>query len=358
VIDLLSDTVTLPTPAMRAAIAEAAVGDDVYGEDPTVARLEALAASMLGKEAALLLPSGTMANLVAMLCHCPRGAEVLVGDESDLYHYEAGGASVCGGLVLHPVPTQRDGRLALADLNAAIRDPDDDQCAPAGVICLENSHNRRGGTVLPLAYLDEVARFAALSRLPVHLDGARLFNAACALGVPVAQVARHADSVQFCLSKGLSAPVGSMLAGSARFIRRARRVRKMLGGGMRQAGIVAAAGIVALEQMVGRLVDDHATARRLARGLAELPGIALDPATAPEAVQTNLVFFRVTDERFTWRSFLHALQQRGVRMGELGHGRIRAVTHAGIACSHIDQVVATVADVLRACRDRSAAAAA
>jgi len=329
---------------MLAAIVSATLGDDVYGEDPTVARLEALAASTLGKEAAVLMPSGTMANLVAMLCHCPRGAEVLVGDESDLYNYEAGGASVVGGLVLHPVQTQPDGRLDVADLAAAIRDPDDDQCAPAGVICLEDTHNRCGGLVLPLSYLDEVKSFAAARGLPVHLDGARIFNAACALDVPAAQIARYADSVQFCLSKGLSAPIGSMLAGTGRLIRNARRVRKMLGGGMRQAGIIAAAGIIALEQMVGRLAEDHANARRLAMGLAELSGIAIDLSR----VQTNLVFFRVTDERFTWRSFLHALQQRGVRMGELGHGRIRAVTHSGIAISDIDQAIAAVADVLRA----------
>jgi threonine aldolase len=347
-IDLLSDTVTLPTPAMYAAFASATLGDDVYGEDPTVARLEALAASTLDKEAAVLMPSGTMANLVAMLCHCPRGAEVLVGDEADLYHYETGGVSVVGGLVLHPVQTQPDGRLDVADLAAAIRDPDDDQCAPAGVICLENTHNRCGGVVLPLSYLDEVQSFAATRGLPVHLDGARIFNAACALGVPAAQIARYADSVEFCLSKGLSAPIGSMLAGTGRFIRGARRVRKMLGGGMRQAGIIAAAGIVALEQMVGRLAEDHANARRLGMGLAELPGLGIDPSR----VQTNIVFFRVIDGRFTWLSFLDALKRRGVRMGELGHGRIRAVTHSGITNSDIDQAVAAVADVLRAGPDR------
>ncbi|HEX4417754.1 MAG TPA: low-specificity L-threonine aldolase [Kofleriaceae bacterium] len=343
-IDLLSDTVTLPTPEMRAAIASATLGDDVYGEDPTVARLEALAAAMLGKPAALLMPSGTMANLAAVLCHCPRGAEVLVGDETDLYNYEAGGASVVGGVALHPIPTQPDGRLELGDLAAAIRDPDDDQCATARLLCLENTHNRCGGAVLPLGYLGEVQRFAAARGLAVHIDGARLFNAACALDVPAAQLAGYADSVQFCLSKGLAAPIGSMLVGGERFIRSARRVRKLLGGGMRQAGIIAAAGIVALEQMVGRLVEDHAHARQLAAGLAELPGLALDPAR----VQTNIVMFRVTDARFTWPTFLASLRRRGVRMGELGHGRIRAVTHLGITASEIDQVIAAVADVLRA----------
>jgi threonine aldolase len=328
---------------MMAAIAGASLGDDVYNEDPTVSRLEALAAAMLGKEAAALLPSGTMANLVAMMSHCPRGSEVLVGDETDIYNYEAGGASVLGGLVLHPVKTRHDGQLALADLAQAIRDPNDEQCAPAGLICLENTHNRCGGVVLPLSYLEEVRRFATERGLPVHMDGARVFNAACALDVPVARVAQFADSVQFCLSKGLSAPIGSMLAGSHAFIKTAKRLRKMLGGGMRQAGIIAAAGIVALEQMVGRLAEDHAHARRLAVGLRELQGLEVDLAT----VQTNIVIFRVTDERFSWQSFLSALKQRGVRMGELGYGRIRAVAHHGISAADIDATLAAVADVLR-----------
>lgn len=328
---------------MLAAIAGATLGDDVYGEDPTVNRLESLAASMLGKEAAALMPSGTMANLAAMMSHCPRGTEVLVGDETDIYNYEAGGASVVGGLVLHPVKTQPDGRLAIPDLAGAIRDPEDDQCAPAGLICLENTHNRCGGVVLPLSYLEQVRSFASERGLPVHMDGARVFNAACALDVPVARVAAYADSVQFCMSKGLSAPIGSMLVGSQRFIKSAKRIRKMLGGGMRQAGIVAAAGIVALEQMVGRLSEDHAHARRLAVGLSELAGVKLDLSM----VQTNIVIFRVTDERFTWQSFLSALKTRGVRMGELGYGRIRAVTHYGITASDIDATLAAVADVLR-----------
>ena len=328
---------------MMAAIASAPLGDDVYGEDPTVSRLEALAASMLGKQAAALMPSGTMANLAAMMSHCPRGAEVLVGDETDIYNYEAGGASVLGGLVLHPVKTQPDGRLALGDLAQAIRDPDDDQCAPAGLLCLENTHNRCGGVVLPLSYLEEVRRFATERAIPVHMDGARVFNAACALDVPVSRVAQYADSVQFCLSKGLSAPIGSMLVGTHAFIKSAKRLRKMLGGGMRQAGIVAAAGVVALEQMVGRLAEDHVHARRLATGLREMKGLQVNLAT----VQTNILIFRVSDERFTWQSFLSALKQRGVRMGELGYGRIRAVTHYGITASDIDATVAAVADVLR-----------
>lgn len=341
-IELRSDTFTLPTPAMREAMFHAVVGDDVYGEDATVCRLEALAAQLLGKPAACFMPSGTMANLTSILVHCPRGSEVLAGDESDIYHYEAGGASVVGGLVYHAVRTQPDGRLLVADLADAVRDIEDTQFAPAGLICLENTHNRCGGRVLPLDYLAEVAAFARAQGLPVHMDGARLFNAAIALGVSPATIAQHADSVQFCLSKGLSAPIGSMVVGNAPFIKQTRRLRKMLGGGMRQVGLVAAAGIVALEHMVERLADDHCNARRLAQGLAEIPGLQLEP----ETVQTNIVMFRVTDERFSWRSFVETAQQAGVALAELGYGRIRAVTHAGVSGSDIDQALERIQQVM------------
>lgn len=264
-IELRSDTFTLPTPAMRQAMVTAPLGDDVYGEDPTVGRLERLAADRLGKEAACLLPSGTMANLTALLAHCPRGSTAVVGDESDIYLYEAAGASVVGGIGYVPLPNQADGTLAPADLAAAFpEDPDDPQFALPAVVCLETPQNRCGGVALPLDYLPEVADLAHARGAALHLDGARVFNAAVALGVPVDRVAQPADSVQFCLSKGLSAPIGSMVAGGAGFVGRVRRLRKMLGGGMRQAGVVAAAGIVALEEMVDRLAEDHAHARRLA----------------------------------------------------------------------------------------------
>lgn len=342
-IELRSDTFTLPTPAMREAMFHAVVGDDVYGEDTTVCRLEELAADLLGKEAACFMPSGTMANLTALLVHCPRGSEVLAGDESDIYHYEAGGASVVGGLVYHAVPTQPDGRLLLTDLADAIRDIEDSQFAPAGLICLENTHNRCGGMVLPLAYLADVVAFAHEQGLPVHMDGARLFNAAVALDVSPAKIAQYADSVQFCLSKGLSAPIGSMLVGNTLFIKRARRLRKMLGGGMRQVGLVAAAGIVALEQMVDRLAEDHVNARRLAHGLAQIPGIQVEP----DAVQTNIVMFRVVDERFSWRTFVDAARHAGVALAELGYGRIRAVTHHGVSAADIDQALEQIDRLMR-----------
>ncbi len=343
-LEFRSDTFTLPTPEMMRAIAEAELGDDVYGEDPTVRRLEALSAARLGKEAACLVPSGTMANLVSVLAHCPRGSKVLVGDESDLYVYEAGGASVLGGVAYEPVPTRPNGRLDLEDLARALPpDPDDPQFAPASLVCLEDPHNRMGGRVLPLDYLLAVREFADEAGLRVHLDGARLFNAAVAMGVEAAEIAQYADSVQFCLSKGLSAPIGSVVVGGAAFIGRVRRLRKMLGGGMRQAGIIAAAGIVALEAMVERLADDHRNARRLAEGLSRLPGLVLDPPV----VETNMVLFRVTDPRFTWSSLLDACRARGLYLSELGHGRLRAATHSGIAPTDVDQAVAIVAEVLR-----------
>jgi len=341
-IDMISDTVTRPTAAMRERMYHAPVGDDGYGEDPTGARLEALAAELLGKEAACFMPSGVMANLTAMLTHCPRGYEILVGDESDIYNYEAGGACVLGGAVFHPLPTQPDGRLEVADLAAAIRDPHDHQCAPAGLICLENPHNRAGGRVLPLDYLREVQDFARSRGLALHLDGARIFNAAVALDVAPAEIAACADSVQFCLSKSLAAPIGSMVVGTAAFIEGVRRMRKMLGGSMRQVGVIAAAGLVALESMIDRLAEDHARARRLADYLAGITGVHCDA----DAVQTNMVFFEVTDPRYTTQSFIDTLARHGVRMGELGHGRIRAALHNDIDDADLERVMQVFATLL------------
>jgi threonine aldolase len=343
-IDLRSDTVTLPPPRMREAMARATVGDDVYGEDPTVNRLEALAAELLGKEAALFTPSGTMANLLALLSHCARGAKVLVGDVSDIWLWEAGGGSVLGGVVCHPVATQPSGELDLADLEAAVGDAGDPQCAVAALVCLENTHCAAGGRVLRQAYMRSVQAFAEAGGLAVHLDGARIFNAAVALGVDVRELAEAADSVSFCLSKGLAAPVGSLLAGAGPFIRRARRLRKMLGGGMRQAGFLAAAGIFALEEMVGRLAEDHALARLLADGLSELPALEIDGR--PE---TNVVIWRLGDPAITDAAFIRALEQEGVRVGLLGRGRIRAVTHYGIGRVEIEQAVDAARRALRRC---------
>jgi threonine aldolase len=343
VIELRSDTFTLPTEKMLAAPLVAPLGDDGYGEDPTVAELERTAAALLGKESACLMPSGTMANLAALLSHCPRGGKAIVGQESDIYVYEAGGASVCGGVVYEPLPNRPDGTIDPAAVAAACAvDRDDPQFALPALICLETPQNRCGGTPLPLDHLAEVREVARRHGVPLHLDGARLFNAAVALGVAAADIARYADTVQVCLSKGLCAPVGSVLAGPRAVVERARRVRKMLGGGMRQAGVVAAAGTIALTEMTARLPDDHATARRLAGALADLPGLLVEPN--PPA--TNMVFFRVRDDRYTTASLIAAAADRGVRVGELGHGRIRAVTHAGIRPADVDRAVRVFTDLL------------
>jgi threonine aldolase len=339
-IDLRSDTVTLPSLEMRRAIAEATLGDDVFGEDPTINRLEALAAECVGKEAALLVVSGTMGNLCALLAPCARGDEAIVGDESHIYHYEAGGPSVLGGIALHTVPTLPNGELPLDAIGAAIRDPEDFHEALTRLICLENTHNRCGGVVLSPEYMRSVHHFARERGLLVHLDGARLFNAAVALHVEARELTRHVDTVQFCLSKGLAAPVGSILAGDAAFIARARRLRKLVGGGMRQAGIIAAAGIVALEQMVERLAEDHANARMLAEGLATFPQIEIDL----QAVQTDIVIFTQRDR--SPEAFERALAARGLLVGGIGYGRIRAVTHYGIDAGDIEEALEIVRTVL------------
>ncbi len=328
-IDLRSDTVTVPSPAMRQAMLAAEVGDDVFGEDPTVNRLEQLAAGVTGMEAALFVTSGTMGNLASLLAHCERGREVIIGDESHIYQYENGSASALGGLVLHPVRTNPDGTMPLDDLEKAIHSPAHHyhyyHHAPAGVICLENTHNRCGGTIVPPDYFAAVADIARRHGIPVHLDGARLFNAAVASGRPVTDWTMHVSSVQLCLSKGLAAPVGSMICGSAAMVDRARRMRKMLGGGMRQAGVIAAPGIVALTGMVARLAEDHRHARILAEGIALLPGVALDPPR----VDTNIVVFRVASAAKA-EGYSAALAREGVLISDFGGGRLRAVTHYGI----------------------------
>jgi threonine aldolase len=343
-IDLRSDTVTLPSPAMREAMYRAELGDDVMGEDPTVNRLEALAADMTGTEAGLLVVSGTMGNLVSLLSHCRRGDEAILGDQSHIFNFEAGGASALGGVVFHPVPTSRFGELDLAALAGAIRPAATNlHYAPPGVICLENTHNRCGGTVLQAAYLRAVRDLADHAGVPLHLDGSRIFNAAVALRCDVRELTRYADSVQFCLSKGLAAPVGSLVCGRADFIARARRVRKMVGGGMRQAGVIAAAGIVALTDMVERLAADHRNARMLAEGLAEFPGLRLDLDT----VHTNIVIFGPERPRPEGSSFAHVLAREGVKVGDIGGGRFRAVTHYGIVEADIQRALGIMRRVWR-----------
>jgi threonine aldolase len=339
-IDLRSDTVTLPSPAMRQAIAEAELGDDVFGGDPTVNRLEAMAAKVMGKEAALLTTSGTQSNLTAMLAHCQRGDEVIVGDEAHILHYEAGGAFALGGLGLRPARNDEQGRLDLEEVRSAIRGRDV-HFPPTGLICVENTHNRCGGSVLSEDDLAAIRRLADEYGLPVHLDGARLFNAAVALGVPASSLARYADSVAFSLCKGLACPVGSVLCGSREFIARARRFRKMLGGGMRQAGIIAAAGVYALENMVDRLAEDHDNARLLADGLSSIPGIRLAPPP-----QSNLVFFRA--EGWGQWEMMGRLGAQGILCLDEGGGRIRMVAHYGIERRDVEEAVVRVRELMAA----------
>lgn len=334
-----SDTFTLPTREMLEAILSAPLGDDGYREDPTVARLEELAATRLGKEAACLMPSGTMANLGCMLAHCPPGSTALVGDQSDFVMYEDKGLAECAGVTIGRVATQPDGTLSLADIEEGFN-----RAKPPGVavLYLENPHSLCGGVVLPNEYIRRAARFVHGRGARLHLDGARIFNAAAQSGFTPAEIASDADSVQFCLSKGLAAPIGSVAAGGAEFIEKVRVRREMLGGNMRQAGVVAAPGIVALERMVGRLKEDHVHARRLAEGMARIPGIEVDLDT----VQTNMVVFRILDPRFDCRSFIEAARRNGLNVLDFMRGRLRAVTHYGITDEDITEALRILARVL------------
>ncbi len=338
-IDLRSDTVTLPTPAMREAIARAELGDDVYGEDPTVNRLEAMAADAMGKEAALLVASGTMGNLVAMLAHCARGTKAVLGARAHTYLYEAGGAAALGGVVLTPIRNTDDGELDLDELTSELATPADVHFAPHALVAAENTHNRCGGAAVGLAHMAAVTDAAHRHGLPVHLDGARIFNAALALETTAREIAGYADTVSFCLSKGLACPVGSLLCGSRAFIARARRVRKLVGGGMRQAGIIAAAGIVALDTMVDRLGEDHDNARALAEGLGRIDGLRVHPTRR----RTNMVFFDVVGGAERARRFAEALKERGVLVGPRTATEFRAVTHYGVSAADIARAVAAAA---------------
>jgi len=338
-IDLRSDTVTWPTDEMRRAMAEAEVGDDVFGDDPTVNRLEQVAAERLGKEAGLFVASGTMGNLVAMLAHCGRGDEVILGDQSHTFLYEAGGISALGGIHPHPVPVLPDGTLPLDAIRAAIRPLGNEHCPPTRLIALENTQGTVGGIPISKAYTDSVGALAREHGLALHIDGARIFNAAAALGVDAAALVEAADSVTFCLSKGLCAPVGSVLVGSREFIERARRMRKIVGGGMRQVGVLAAAGLVALERMTDRLHEDHENARLLAEGLAELPQIEINL----ESVQTNMVFFGLKDNvPLSAPQLSERLKAHNILLLPLNERRFRAVTHYWIRPEDVIWVLASL----------------
>ena len=343
-IDLRSDTVTLPTPEMREAMYRAEVGDDVYGEDPTINRLQEMAAQRLGKEAALFVASGTMGNACAVLAHAGRGEAIIVGDQSHIYRYEGGGAPMLGGCPMKVIPTEPDGMLDPRKVMLNIDDGSDEHSAPTVLLCMENTHNRCGGSVLSVEQVETLCTLAHEHNIKTHMDGARVFNAAIALNIPISELVRSVDSVMFCLSKGLSAPVGSLLVGGRDFIKRAHRARKALGGGMRQAGILAAAGIVALECMVDRMAEDHENSKRLAYGLADFPQIDV----AIERVVTNMVMFSVRNaaqEALTeveTVQFLAKAQEHGVLMGTMGEGKIRAVTHHGIDTQDIQAALAGI----------------
>jgi len=339
VVDLRSDTVTLPTEEMLEAIRHARLGDDVYGEDPTVNELQELAASRMGKDAALLVTSGTQGNLVSLMSHARRGEEVILEAECHIYYYEVGGISALAGLIPRPIRGHL-GVLDPRDVEAAIR-PKDIHQPRTSLVCMENTHNRAGGTVWTPEQMRAVYEVAKEHGLSVHLDGARIFNAAVYLGVDVKQFTKYTDSVMFCLSKGLSAPIGSLVVGDEEFIEKARRVRKMLGGGMRQAGIIAAAGIIALEKMVDRLKEDHENAQILAKALAKLDGIRI---THP--VQTNIIIFDVSDLNTTAERFIASLAERGVKASQFGRTLVRMVTHRGIEREDIEYAISVVEEVV------------
>ncbi len=353
IIDLRSDTVTQPTKAMRDVMAIAPVGDDVYGEDPTVRRLEERMAEILGKEAGLFIASGTMGNLVALLAHAGRGEEIILGDCSHNFLYEGGGSSALGGIHPHILPNQDDGTLDLERIRLALRNPDDSHAPRTRVIVLENTHNRCGGIALTADYCNQVAALAEERGLILHLDGARLFNAAVGLGCPVTDLSEPFDSVTVCLSKGLGAPVGSVLCGSRDFIREAHRMRKLVGGGMRQVGILAAGGLYALDHHLDRLVEDHENAAVLARGIDEIDGLSCPQAQPPATgAWTNLVYFAVDGAaigrpQFNAIELSKQLKSRGVLAHALASDgkEIRMVTHLDVSSSDIE----TALTKLRSC---------
>jgi len=339
-IDLRSDTVTLPTDEMREAMNNAEVGDDVYQEDPTVNRLEELAAKKLGKEETLFVPSGTMGNLIAVLTHCQRGDEIILERDSHIYYYEVGGMSAVAGVMPRLIVGDR-GIPNPQDIKRALRD-ENLHYPMTTLICLENTHNRAGGTIISPKVTEEICQLAHQRNIAVHLDGARIFNAAIALDIETIFLTKNVDSVMFCLSKGLCAPVGSILAGSKEFIQRARKNRKMLGGGMRQAGILAAAGIIALENMVERLEEDHKNARILGEGLADISGIKVDLAT----IQTNMVYFDLQESSMDTFQFLPKLAEYNILGLPRPPTKVRLVTHYGIGEEDIYNTIKAIKEIV------------
>ncbi len=343
IIDLRSDTVTLPTEEMLDAIRHAELGDDVFGEDPTVNRLEKMAAERMGKEAALLVTSGTQANLISLMSNTKRGELAILESESHIYWYEVGGISLIAGLLPWPVKSHF-GALAPEDVEAAIR-PQNIHFPDPSLICLENTHNRHGGTIITPSQIKAINEVAQTHGLKLYLDGARIFNAAVALRVNVKEFTKHVDNLMFCLSKGLCCPVGSLLVGTSEFIERARKLRKVLGGGMRQAGIIAAPGIVALESMIDRLEEDHRNARRLAEGIAKIDGIQVDLSR----VQTNMVCFDISGLGIADDVFISKLEEKGILALTLAENKVRMVTHRGIEKEHVEKAIASIENIASEC---------
>lgn len=343
IIDLRSDTVTQPTPEMREVMARAEVGDDVYGEDPTVNRLQELVAELVGMEKSLFVSSGTMANLIAIMVHCNRGHEMIVGNKSHVYLDEGGGYAALGGVLPFPLQNQIDGTLDLEDIRSSIWSDTDPHHSQTKLITLENTQNNCGGVVLEKSYLDAVSQIASEHNLLFHLDGARIFNASVKLGVDVKELTKQADSMMFCLSKGLCAPIGSMLCGTKEFIFQANRIRKQLGGGTRQAGIIAAAGIYALENLIDRLGEDHERAKKLGQGIGKIGGLKMTPG-APE---TNMIFFSI-DENIQWSAeeLAEEAAREGVKIDAPGPRLIRMVTHYWIDDEMINQAVQVLDKVI------------
>lgn len=341
-IDLRSDTVTNPTEEMRKAMALAEVGDDVYGEDPTVNRLQQLSAEVMGKQAALFVPSGTMGNLISVLTHCDRGDQAIMGHLGHTFLFEVGGVSALGGVFPHTLQNRPDGTLALTDIRSAIHD-NDDHTPRSRLIILENTHNRCGGIAISKEYSDQVASIAHQNGMSLHIDGARIFNAACAQNTTAAKLVETADSVTFCLSKGLCAPVGSVVCGSKDFILRAKKIRKQLGGGMRQAGIIAAAGIIAVTKMTKRLSEDHERTKILANGLSQIEGLRIDLNTPA----TNMIFVSLNEDvKLTSEDLLSKLQSMGIRIGRVDKRQFRLVTHYWISDDDVQKCIKAFISVL------------
>jgi len=339
-IDLRSDTVTLPTNEMLEAISKAELGDDVFQEDPTVNKLEHLAAKTFNKESAIFMPSGTMANLVAVLTHCQRGDEVILGDQSHTFLYEAGGISSFGGVHSRQIKNYDDGTMLLEDIKNSIRKKDV-HFPPSRLVCLENTHNRCFGMPLDINYINKVSEIVKNNSMMLHVDGARIFNAAAALNKSVAELTSEVDSVSFCLSKGLSAPSGSLLCGKKEFVEKARFNRKALGGGMRQSGILAAAGIVALNEMPKKIINDHKNASNLAKGLNAISGISIDL----EKVKTNIIYFKLDHSKIDSVTLINSMLKKNIKFFELGPNWFRLVTHAGINEEDIDHVLIQFTDL-------------